>query len=49
MGHPQENNSDRVQACLDNAAQCEQRAASATDRSAHLAFTDAARCWRELA
>jgi len=53
MGSPAEKGSSmnppRVQPCLDSAANCEQRAAVATDPTARATFTEAATFWRELA
>jgi hypothetical protein len=45
----QENKGDRVQECLENAAYCEKRAASATDPAANTRFVEIACCWHELA
>jgi hypothetical protein len=42
-------NTGRVQDCLDAAAHCEKRAASAGDLAAKNAFVAAAICWRDLA
>ena len=44
-----ERNTGRVQDCLDAAAHCEKRAASAGDLAAKNAFVAAAICWRDLA
>jgi hypothetical protein len=44
-----EQNTGRVQDCLDAAAHCEKRAASAGDLAAKNAFVAAAICWRDLA
>ena len=38
-----------VRDCLDAAAHCEKRAASASDRTTQATFAEAARCWREIA
>jgi hypothetical protein len=39
----------RIQECLDQAAQCDRRAAAAHDELARRTFTDTAKAWRELA
>src|ERR1700732_5425671 len=44
-----ERNTGRVQDCLDAAAHCEKRAASAGDLAAKNAFVAAAICWRDFA
>jgi hypothetical protein len=38
----------KVQECLDHEAYCKKHAAWATDITARDAFTECARCWREL-
>ena len=44
-----ERSNERVEDCLNAAALCEKRAASAVDPAAKAAFAAAAGCWRELA
>jgi hypothetical protein len=44
-----EQNTGRVQHCLDAAAHCEGRAAAAGDPVAKNAFVTAAVCWRDFA